>query len=197
MAKRIFDIISSSLGLLLLSPLLFIISLAIKVGSPGPIFYRGRRVGMHGKPFYMYKFRTMVVNADKIGGPTTSDDDPRITRIGKWLRRYKFDEFPQLINVLKGEMSIVGPRPDVKEVIDLLPRNKKDAILSVRPGITDYASLHFPNEGEIVKGAKDPHQAYLEKIWPKKVELQLKYLREKSLWTDIKIIFLTIKRLLS
>ncbi|MBI3335002.1 MAG: sugar transferase [Candidatus Portnoybacteria bacterium] len=194
MIKRTFDIIVSFLGLVVLSPLLFIIALAIKMDSPGPILYRGLRVGRYGKPLYMYKFRTMVINADKIGGPTTSDDDPRVTPVGKLLRRFKLDEFPQLLNVVKGEMSIVGPRPDVEEVIALLQKNQKDAILSVRPGITDYASLKFPNEGEIVAGASDPHKAYLEKIWPTKVKLQLKYVQEQSLLTDIKIIFQTIKR---
>lgn len=193
MIKRFFDILFSLSILIIFSPLLFAIALAIKRESRGTVFYKGRRVGKGGNIFYMNKFRTMVINADKIGGPTTSDDDARVTRVGKLLRRYKLDELPQFINVLKGEMSIVGPRPDVEDVVNLLPKKEKKLIFSVRPGITDFASLAFPNEGEIVKGAKDPHKAYLEKIWPTKIKLQLTYVKEQSFWTDIKIILRTIK----
>lgn len=193
MLKRLFDIIFSTVILTIFSPLLLCIALAIKRESLGHVFYKGKRVGRYGKVFSMYKFRTMVVNADKIGGPTTSLNDARITRAGKILRKYKLDELPQFINVVKGDMSVVGPRPDVEEVMNLLPKNKKDKILSARPGITDFASLAFPNEGEIVKGEKDPHKAYLEKIWPTKIKLQLKYVKEQSFWTDIKIILRTIK----
>lgn len=196
MLKRLFDILFSSFVLLLASPLFLFITLGITITSRGPVFYKGKRVGRYGKPFFMYKFRTMVANADKIGGPTTSLDDARVTRIGSVLRKYKLDELPQFINVLKGEMSVVGPRPDVEDVVSLLPKKEKKIIFSVRPGITDFASLAFPNEGEIVKGAKDPHQAYLEKIWPTKVKLQLKYVKEQSFITDIKIILRTIKTVL-
>lgn len=194
MIKRTFDIIFSLVGLLALSPLFFVFALAIKTTSSGPIFFRGERIGKGGKPFRIYKFRTMVVNADKLGGPTTSDDDPRVTKIGKFLRKYKLDELPQFINVLKGEMSFVGPRPEVEEVVKLYTEEEK-VLLSVRPGITDWASLKFPNEGEIVKGAADPHQAYLEKIWPEKKRLGLEYVKHHSFLTDLKIIFLTIKRI--
>jgi len=161
------------------------------------VFYKGKRVGLGEKPFLMYKFRTMLTNADKIGGPTTPEDDPRITRIGFFLRKYKLDELPQFINVLKGEMSVVGPRPDVPDVIKLLSKKEKSVVLSVKPGITDFASIAFPNEGEIVKGAKDPHKAYLEKIWPEKIRLQVKYAKERSFWLDVKIIARTIKAILT
>ena len=157
----------------------------------GPVFYRGERVGRHGKIFHIFKFRTMVVNAEKIGGPSTPDDDPRITRIGRQLRKYKLDELPQLFNVLLGEMSLVGPRPEVKCYTDMFTAEEK-AILSVRPGITDWASIWNPDEGSILAGAEDPEAAYLELIRPTKLKLQLKYVREQSLTTDLKIIWETI-----
>jgi len=144
--KRIFDIICSACGLLFLSPVLVLIACMIKAGDRGPVFYRGARVGLHGKPFRIFKFRTMVVNAEKIGGASTADDDPRITKVGKFIRKYKLDELPQLINVLKGEMSFVGPRPEVQHYVDMFTEEEK-AILSVRPGITDWATLWNPDEG--------------------------------------------------
>jgi len=191
MNKRIFDIVISSISLLILSPLFLIISLLIKLDSCGPVFYRGIRIGQFGKPFKIYKFRTMVVNADKIGGPSTADDDPRITRIGKILRKYKFDELPQLINVLKGEMSIVGPRPEVPFYVNMFTEEEKK-ILSVKPGITDWASLWDCDEGAILKGSPNPEKTYMEKIRPIKIKLQLKYVDNHSFFTDLKIIFLTI-----
>ena len=136
----------------------------------------------------------MVVNADKIGGPSTSEDDPRLTKIGKFIRNYKFDEIPQLLNVLMGDMSIVGPRPEVPSEVETYSYEEK-RILSVRPGITDYASLEYHNEGEILKGAKDPHKAYREKIRPGKLKLALKYVDERSLMTDIDLIYRTLKTL--
>lgn len=196
MLKRLFDIIASLWGLAILSPLFLLTSVAIKLSSPSPVFYHGLRVGRLGKPFYMYKFRTMVVNADKLGGPSTADDDPRITKIGRLLRKFKLDELPQLINVLKGEMSIVGPRPEVQKVVDLYTE-REQSLLTLKPGLTDYASLWNIDEGTILKGSKNPHQDYLKKIWPKKVELQLKYLHEQSMWTDLKIVARTIKQLLA
>lgn len=195
MLKRLFDLAFSILGLIALSPLLLTIAALIKREDKGPILYKGFRAGRYLKPFYMYKFRTMVINADKIGGPTTSDDDPRITRMGKLLRKYKFDELPQLINVLKGEMSIVGPRPEVLQEVEAFKKEYKK-ILTVQPGITDYASLRFPNEGEIVKGSLNAHQAYKEKIQPEKIRLQLHYAQNHSLFEDIKIILKTIVTLL-
>ena len=195
MAKRFFDIVATTIGLILLCPLLFLIAWRIKAEDGGPVFYRGVRVGLHGKPFRIFKFRTMVMDADKIGGFSTSDDDPRITQAGRFLRKYKLDELPQLINVLKGEMSLVGPRPEVKKFTDMYTDDEK-VILTVRPGITDWASLWNPDEGTILKGSVDPDKDYMEKIRPEKIRLQLKYVRERSFWTDLKIIFLTLKTIL-
>jgi len=191
MVKRIFDFLGSLLGLVLLSPVLLLIALLIKVDSRGPVFYRGVRVGLFGGVFKIFKYRTMIINAEKVGGSSTPDDDPRLTRLGKFLRRYKLDELPQLINVLKGDMSLVGPRPQVQWAVDLYTPEQR-TVLTVRPGITDYASVHFPNEGEILKGSTNPDQDYMEKIHPKKMRLSLEYVRERSLWVDLKIIFQTI-----
>ncbi len=192
MIKRIFDIVASFVGLLLLSPLLIIITFLIKRDSKGPVFYRGVRVGRKGKKFKIFKFRTMVPEADRIGGPSTSADDTRLTEVGKFLRKRNLDEFPQLINVLKGDMSFVGPRPEIPQEIEQYPEEQKNVILSVRPGITDLASLKFPHEEEILKGSKDAHQAYREKIQPEKIKLGMKYVKERSFWLDIKIIIKTI-----
>jgi lipopolysaccharide/colanic/teichoic acid biosynthesis glycosyltransferase len=192
--KRLFDVIASSAGLVLLLPLLAVLAIVLKRESTGPVFYRGLRAGRYGKPFRIFKFRTMVVNADKIGGPTSSADDPRITRVGNFLRRYKLDELPQLINVLKGEMSLVGPRPEVVQEV-LLYTEEEKRLLEVRPGITDWASIRFRNEGEILRGSDDPHQAYREKIRPEKIRLGLEYVRSHSFMTDCKIIVNTLKAL--
>ncbi|PIS37596.1 MAG: sugar transferase [Nitrospirae bacterium CG08_land_8_20_14_0_20_52_24] len=189
--KRLLDMIMSFLGLFSFSPLLLTVSFLIKREDGGPVFYRGLRVGRNGKPFKIFKFRSMVLNAEQIGGPSTSDDDPRITRIGKLIRKYKLDELPQLINVLKGDMSIVGPRPEVQHYVDMYTEEEK-AILTVRPGITDWASIWNPDEGAILAGSADPEKTYMEKIRPKKLELQLKYVRERSFWADMKIIMETI-----
>jgi len=193
MLKRLFDVMVSSLALLLLSPVFALIAVLIKLDSPGPVFFRGHRVGRFGRPFRIYKFRTMVVNAEQLGGPSTSSDDPRITRVGRWIRRFNLDELPQFINVLKGEMSIVGPRPEVPEVVALYPEEEREAVLSVRPGITDWATIWIGNEGERLRGSPDPHRKYLEEIWPEKRRLQLEYIRNQTLWTDLKIIVLTLK----
>ncbi len=190
-AKRLFDLVFSALGLIVLSPVLLAIVVAIRRESPGPALYKGTRVGMNGARFKMNKFRTMVINADKIGGSSTPEDDPRITRVGRFLRRYKLDELPQLINVFKGEMSFVGPRPQVKWAVDLYTPAER-LILTVRPGITDYASLRFPNEGEILKGSTDPDKDYMVKIHPEKMRLSLEYVRTRSMGLDIKIIFQTL-----
>ena len=191
MVKRAFDAVFSFIGVLLLSPALIIISVLIKLDSPGPVFYKGVRVGLQGRPFKMFKFRTMVIDADKVGGSSTPEDDPRLTRMGRFLRKFKLDELPQLINVLTGEMSLVGPRPQVQWAVDLYTPEER-TVLTVRPGITDYASLHFPNEGEILKGSKDPDKDYMEKIHPKKMSLSLDYVRSRSFWVDLKIILQTI-----
>ena len=191
MIKRIFDIILASVGLFFFLPILLGIAWVIRRGNNGPVFYRGERVGLHGKIFRIFKFRTMVVNADNIGGPSTADDDPRITHIGKYLRKYKLDELPQLINVLKGDMSIVGPRPEVKHYVDMYTEEEKE-ILTVRPGITDWASIWNSDEGAVLAGSPDPEKTYMEKIRPEKIRLQLKYVREQSFWIDLKIIFQTL-----
>jgi len=195
MVKRLFDVSAVAIGIVLLSPLLFWLAWRIKSEDGGPVFYRGLRVGLHGKPFHIFKFRTMVVDAEKIGGSSTSDDDSRITKVGRFLRKYKLDELPQLINVLFGEMSLVGPRPEVKKFTDMYTDDEK-VILSVRPGITDWASLWNPDEGALLKGSVDPDKDYMENIRPEKIRLQLKYVRERSFWTDLKIIFLTVKTIL-
>ena len=189
--KRIFDLFFSAAGLLLLSPLLLWTAWRIHREDGGPVFYRGERIGRHSKPFRIFKFRTMVVNAEKIGGSSTSDDDPRITRIGLTLRKHKLDELPQLFNVISGEMSLVGPRPEVKYYTDLFTEEEK-AVLGVRPGITDWASIWNSDEGSILAGAQDPDQAYMELIRPTKLKLQLLYARNHSFFTDLKIIFLTL-----
>ena len=190
--KRVFDLLAATAGLILLGPLLLLLALWIKLGSPGPVFYRGQRAGRGGKPFRIFKFRTMVVNADKIGGPSSSADDPRITRIGGFLRRYKLDELPQLLNVFKGEMSFVGPRPEVLEEVHGYSDDER-RLLSVRPGITDWASIKFRNEGEILRGSPDPHQTYREKIRPEKIRLGLEYVENHSFWTDCSILLRTMK----
>ena len=187
LAKRAFDAAVAAIGLVVLSPVLAAISIAIKAGSPGPLVYRGKRVGLNGDTFEMLKFRTMVVDADKIGGSSTPEDDPRVTPIGKKLRRYKLDELPQLINVLKGDMSFVGPRPQVQWAVDLYTPEERE-ILKVRPGITDEASLRFSNEAEILKGSKDPDKDYIEKIHPEKMRLSLEYVRNRSFSGDLSII---------
>jgi len=191
MLKRTFDFVSSLIGLILVSPILLTIAILIKKEDGGPVFYRGVRVGRFGNPFRIFKFRTMVLNAEKLGGPSTADDDPRITRVGKFIRKFKLDELPQLINVLKGEMSIVGPRPEVQMYVDMFTGEEK-AILSVRPGITDWASIWNPDEGAILAGSADPEKTYMEKIRPEKIRLQLKYVRERSFWNDLRIIAQTI-----
>lgn len=192
--KRLFDIFFVLVGLTIFSPIFLFIAILIKKEDGGPVFYRGVRVGRFGKPFKMYKFRTMVVNADKIGGPSTANDDPRLLKIGKFLRKYKLDELPQLINVLKGDMSFVGPRPEVQHYVNMFTDDEK-SILSVRPGITDWASLWNSDEGSILAGSNDPEKTYMEKIRPEKIRLQLKYVNEHSFWTDLKIITLTLKRI--
>jgi len=190
--KRGIDIFLSLISLIFLSPFFIFIGLLIKLDSVGPVIYKGMRIGKGGIPFKIYKFRTMVDNADRIGGPSTAGDDPRLTNVGKWLRRYKLDELPQLFNVLKGEMSIVGPRPEVKHYTDMF-NDREKLILSVKPGITDWASIWNPDEGKILAGSKDPEKTYMEKIRPHKINLQLKYVNEHSFWIDLKIIFDTLR----
>lgn len=195
-AKRIIDFTLALGGLTILSPILIVVALFIKLDTAGPVLYQGNRVGLHGKPFKMMKFRTMVVGADKLGGSSTPNDDPRITRVGKFLRRYKLDELPQLLNVLRGEMSFVGPRPQVQWAVDLYTEEER-RVLTVRPGLTDYASLKFADEGEILKGSTNPDKDYMEKIHPEKMRLGLEYIEKQSLWTDLYIILQTIRILIA
>lgn len=193
MMKRLFDIVFSFFGLIFVLPITLILSLSVKIDSPGPIFYRAKRVGRGGKKFIMFKFRSMVVNADKLGGPSTSDDDLRLTAMGKFLRSHNLDELPQLINVLLGQMSFVGPRPEVPSEVATYDEETKKIILSVRPGMTDLATLANLHEEEILRGAADPHEAYRRLIQPQKLKLAKEYVRIRSFWLDIKIIFLTLK----
>jgi len=195
MIKRIFDVIISLIGLILLLPLFFIIALLIKLDSEGPVFYRGERVGRFGKKFRIFKFRTMVKNAEKLGGPSTSADDPRLTKFGKFLKKYQLDELPQLINVIKGEMSLVGPRPEVKMYVDMMSNEKRKTILSIKPGMTDLASLWNFHESDVLKGSPDPEKTYQEEIRPKKIQLQLEYVKNRSFWLDLKIILKTILKI--
>ena len=195
MAKRLFDIIFSLLGLITLCPLFLIVAFAVKLTSPGPVFFKGERMGKNGKPFRIFKFRTMVDKADKMGGPSTAADDPRLTKIGLFLKRFQIDELPQLINVLKGEMSLVGPRPEVKMYIDMLSGEQRKIILSVRPGMSDWASLWNFHESEILKGSRDPEKTYMEKIRPEKICLQIEYVQNHSFLVDLKIITKTIMKI--
>jgi len=190
--KRIFDIFISVPILIGLLPLFWIVALMIKVDSPGEVFFRGVRVGREGKPFRIFKLRTMVIDAENRGGPSTAAHDPRITRVGKWIRRFNLDELPQFINVLKGEMSIVGPRPEVPQYVEKFTDEER-AILSVRPGITDWATLWVRDEGKILEGSKDPEKAYMEKIWPEKHRLAIEYVKHQSLLVDFQIMAKTLK----
>ena len=194
MLKRIFDIISSLFGLILLSPFMIIIAILIKLDSKGPIFFKQVRVTKNGREFKIFKYRTMRIGSDKYSQITVGKDN-RITKIGDFLRKYKLDEIPQLINVLIGDMSLVGPRPEVPKYIALYTEEQRE-ILKVRAGITDYASIEFSNENDILANEADPEKAYIEKIMPRKIELNKKYLSEISVMTDIKIILLTIKKIL-
>lgn len=195
MTKRLFDIIVSALAIIAFSPIIAVIACLIKLYDWGPIFYRGERVGLKSKIFRIYKFRSMIVNAEKTGVSSTAKEDPRITPIGRFLRKTKLDELPQLINVFLGEMSLVGPRPEVKKFTDLYTGEEK-RLLDLRPGITDYASIWNADEAELLKNSKDPDKDYMEKIRPEKIKLQLKYYREKSFLTDIKILYLTLRKII-
>ena len=192
--KKIFDLYLSLILIVLFSPLFFIIALLIKQDSCGPVFYKGERIGKNGVPFRMYKFRTMVPDADQKGGPSTAIGDPRMTRIGRFLRKTKLDELPQLINILLGQMSFVGPRPQVKKYTDLYSEREK-TILSVRPGLTDFASLHF-FDMDAHLGSVEVDKKYAEEVEPKKNLLRLKYVNTKSIKTDLYILSKTLARIL-
>lgn len=189
--KRIFDFLVSSILMILTSPIWLVAAFRIKFYDHGPVFYRAQRIGLQGKSFIMHKFRTMVINAEHIGSSSTSEDDPRITPVGKWMRRWKIDELPQLYDVFTGNMSLVGPRPQVQWAVERYsPEERK--VLSLRPGITDWASIVYSNEGEILKGFSNADEAYLRLIHPTKMRLALKYVETASLWTDFQIILATI-----
>jgi lipopolysaccharide/colanic/teichoic acid biosynthesis glycosyltransferase len=188
--KRAFDLAVSAGLIVILLPLFLLVAIVITIGDGGPVLYGGVRAGRGRRPFRMLKFRTMVLNADRIGGPSTAADDPRVTRVGRILRDWKLDELPQLLNVFSGDMSLVGPRPEVESEVDTYT-GEEAQLLSVRPGITDYASIRFRNEGEILRGAVDPHEAYRRLIRPEKVRLGLEYVRTRSLRTDLHIIWKT------
>lgn len=190
--KRLFDIIVSACGLLVLSPVFLIMAIWIKQDSNGPVFYRQVRVGRHNKDFRIFKFRSMRVGADKGSLVTIGGRDPRITRSGYFIRKYKLDEFPQLINVLLGEMSVVGPRPEVRHYVNYWTPEQMH-ILDVRPGITDPASIKFRNENELMEKAEDPEDYYINVIMQEKIKLYLEYIQNASCWSDIKLIFKTFK----
>lgn len=189
---RFFDLLFSSLGLLLFSPFGLIIALALKGDSAGPVLYRQERIGRGGKPFFMFKFRSMRPNREGEGLLTLGTEDPRITRVGRFLRTYKLDEIPQLINVLKGEMSLVGPRPEVRKYVDLYtPEQRK--VLEVRPGMTDYASIAYVREGEILALQQDPERYYIEVIMPAKMEANQAFIKNPGLAQYFRVIWLTLK----
>ena len=178
--KRTFDIMASGLGLLVLSPLLIVVAILIKLTSRGPVLFRHERVGRSFRPFLMYKFRTMVPDAPRLGGPLTSGDDPRITRVGRLLRKTKLDELPQLFNVLRGDMSLVGPRPEVRRYVEMYRKDYQE-ILKARPGITDLASLKYRHESEVLGRAANTEEEYIKNILPEKIRLNKEYLESSSL----------------
>ena len=196
MGKRLFDIVLAGIALLLLSPLLVLIALWVKLDSRGPVFFRQERVGRHGVLFRIHKFRTMTHSAAPSGPLITVGADARITRAGQFLRRSKLDELPQLIDVLLGRMSFVGPRPEVPRYVAIYPPQLRDKVLSVRPGITDIASLQFRNESELLAKASDPEREYREVVLPAKLALAAQYVDRASLATDLRLIALTLKTLL-
>ena len=191
MTKRLFDICFSLLGLIATSPILLLISILIEIESKGPVFYMQTRVGKNNQDFKIFKFRTMYVGSDKKGLLTLGDKDSRVTKIGYYLRKYKLDELPQLINVLNGSMSFVGPRPEVRKYVGFYTKEDLQ-ILQVKPGVTDYASIAFRDEAELLKETKDPEKLYIEEIMPKKIALNKKYISKPSVFTDVKIILKTI-----
>jgi lipopolysaccharide/colanic/teichoic acid biosynthesis glycosyltransferase len=194
-AKRIFDIVFSFIGLAVLSPVFIVLAIWIATDSRGGVFYRQKRVGKGGCDFLLFKFRTMHTDADKKGLITVGNRDPRVTNAGYYLRKYKLDELPQLLNVLFGDMSLVGPRPEVRKYVDLYsPEQLK--VLSVKPGITDFASIEFSNENEILAAVADPNKVYVEEIMPAKLKLNMRYIRECSLSTDFRIILMTIRKII-
>lgn len=190
MLKQFLDLVIAFAGLVFLSPWLFVAGVLIKLDSPGPVFYRGERIGQDGVPFRMYKLRTMVVNADRTGCALTHGEDPRITRVGRWLRKWKIDELPQLINVLRGEMSLVGPRPESPTYVKhYTPEQRR--VLQVKPGMTGVAQIRFRHEETLLNHCTDREQDYITKIMPQKLALDLEYIQNRSLLLDIKLVMQT------
>lgn len=189
--KRVFDLVCSTLGLIVLSPVLIGIAVKIKIGSDGPVFFKQIRVGEKGREFEILKFRTMVVDAEKLGKQITVGNDNRITKIGAFLRKYKLDELPQLINVFKGDMSLVGPRPEVPRYVKLYNEEQKK-VLEVKPGITDLASIRYRDENDLLGGVDNPEEFYINTIMPDKLALNLQYINENNIFVDIYIILKTI-----
>lgn len=195
MSKRLFDLVASALGLLVLAPLMLAIAVWIKWDSPGPVLFRQKRVGRAGVIFDILKFRSMAVQA-RPGPLLTVGDDARITRAGRFLRRHKLDELPQLINVLRGDMSLVGPRPEVPRYVACYPPDVRTLVLSVRPGLTDWASIYYRDESAILAKSSDPERTYLDAILPAKLAYYVRYVRERSFWTDLRILYSTLSALL-
>lgn len=193
--KRTFDILVSFVAIVILFPFFIVVSILIKVDSKGPVIFRQVRVGKNEKNFEILKFRTMVTDAEKIGKQITIGEDKRITKIGRFLRKYKLDEFPQLFNVLKGDMSFVGPRPEVPRYTSLYTDEQKE-VFKVRPGITDYASIKYRNENEILGESENPEETYINKIMNDKLKINLEYLKRRSIIEDIKIIFKTLVKII-
>lgn len=191
---RFFDFILSLVGLVVLAPIFIVLAIWIKIDSTGPVFYKQVRVGQSGIDFGLFKFRSMVVDADKKGLITVGGRDPRITRSGYFIRKYKLDELPQLINVLVGDMSLVGPRPEVRKYVELYT-DEQQKVLSVKPGITDYASIEYMDENEILGKSNDPEKTYIEEIMPEKIKYNMKYIQNKNVSEYFKIIFLTLLKI--
>ena len=192
--KRLFDVVAAAAGLLVLSPFLVLIAAAIKVDTPGPVFFRQARVGRGGAPFRIWKFRTMVADAERLGGALTVGEDPRITRVGRFLRRTKLDELPQLFNVLAGQMSLVGPRPEVARYVANYTEAER-RVLELVPGVTDPASLEYRDEASVLAARPDPEKAYVEEIAPHKIRLNLEYAARATRWSDLWIILRTVAHL--
>jgi len=191
MLKRVFDFVAAGAGLVILSPLLALIAVWIRLDSPGPVFHRGERVGQAGRQLRVFKFRTMVVNAARIGPGITAGDDPRVTRAGRFLRKTKLDELPQLINVVRGEMSLVGPRPEDPRYVALYTPEQR-RVLSVRPGLTSPASVRYRDEASLLQG-DDWERVYRERVMPDKLSLELEYLQHANVWSDLRILARTLE----